>query len=100
MQAQTHTRTSNAPGEALFLPLGYSRHKAEIWIHLRVRGEVRTFRPSQALGLGFLLGVYPDHDHWARLYPSATYHGRKVNWQRACADITRMCIEAGEIVQP
>lgn len=96
MQSVPRPSASPAPREALFIPLGYSRHNAEAWLHLRVGGEVRTFRPSQALGLAFLIGIYPDHDHWARLYPSDTYNGRKVDWRRACSHITRLCMAAGE----
>lgn len=98
MQSASRPSASAPPREALFLPLGYSRHGAETWIHLLVGDEVRTYRPSQSLGLAFLIGIYPDHDHWVRMYPSETYNGRKVDWRRACTSIIRLCIEAGEYV--
>ncbi len=99
---QTRSRTGAMTGEPcpLFIPLGYSIHKSERWLHIQVDGEMRTYRPSQALGLAFLLGIYPDHDHWARLYPSHHYHGRRVNWRSACSHITRLCIAAGEYRAP
>lgn len=91
-----------APREAspLFTPLGYSRHNSERWLHLRVGDEVRTYRPSQALGMAFLLGIYPDHDHWARMYPSRYYNGQRLDWRAAVSHIIRLCIEAGEYTPP
>ena len=84
------------PARPLFIPLGYSRHGNERWIHIQVDGEVRTYRPTQALGLGWLLSIHPDHDAWASMYPSRYYHGLRVDWRRACSDIARLCRDAGE----
>ncbi len=83
-------------GKPLFIPLGYSRHGVERWLHIRVDGEDRTYRPTQALGMAFLLGIYPDHDHWARMYPSRYYNGQRLDWRSAVSHITRLCIAAGE----
>jgi hypothetical protein len=97
MATATPARSSLAPREAIFTPLGFSRHRGERWLHIRAGGEDRIYRPSQALGLGFLLDLYPDHQHWANAYPSRYYHGHRVDWRYACAEIKRLCIEAGEI---
>ncbi len=96
MQTDTPPRARAEASEPLFTPLGVQQHRNETWYYLRVGNVVRSFRPSQTLGLAFLLALYPNHDHWVRLYPSDTYGGRKVNWPRACAAIQRMCIAAGE----
>ena len=96
MQTQTRACTRGTTPEAVFTPLGVSYHRSEVWLHLRVGGVERVYRPSQALGLAFLLSIHPDHEHWRAMYPSKYYHGRKVDWQVACADITRLCHEAGE----
>lgn len=90
-------RASASPSEALYTPLGYSQHGSEAWLHIRVDGVERVFRPSQALGLGFLLQLVPDLDHWRRMFPSRTYNGRKVDWYAACTCIIRACRAAGEL---
>lgn len=81
--------------EPLFTPLGVSQHRGEMWFHIRVRGMDRRYRPTQALGLQFLLALRPDLEHWRVMYPSQL-GGKKVDALRACAAIQRMCIEAGE----
>lgn len=85
--------------EPLFIPLGVSQHRSELWLHVRVRGEDRVFKPSQALGLGFLLSIVPDSDHWRRMFPS-DLNGRRFNTNAACSYIHRLCIAAGEYKPP
>lgn len=93
---QTRTRTMPGAEKPLFIPLGYSLHGSETWIHLRVGDQVRTYRPSQALGLSFLQGIYSDLEHWATIYPGDHYHGKRADWRRACSHIHHLCIAAGE----
>lgn len=96
VQPTTLSKPSRETESPLFTPLGYSWHAGERWLHLQVMGEHRHYRPCQALGLGFLLSIYPDHDHWQQVYPSWFWHGQKIDWRRACAHIMRLCIAAGE----
>lgn len=90
-----HAHVRPAASEPLFLPLGVSQHRSETWYHIRVGKDVRVYRPTQAIGLGFLLGLLPDAEHWRRSFPTEL-HGRKIDTQSACAAIQRMCIAAGE----
>lgn len=83
-----------SPKEALFIPLGVSRHRSETWYHIRVRGEDRVFRPTEAWGLGFLMELNPDAEHWRRMFPTVL-QGRKIDVSTACAAVRRLCLAAG-----
>lgn len=84
-----------AVSEALFHPLGIRQHKSERWLYIRVNGAVRSYRPTQALGMGFLLTLHPDANHWRAMFPSRL-NGHKIDSAAACAYVARLCERAGE----
>ena len=84
-----------AASEALFHPLGVQQHKSERWLYIKVNGTVRSYRPTQALGVGFLLTLHPDANHWRSMFPTPR-DGLKIDTASACAYVARLCERAGE----
>lgn len=93
------TPATSPPREALFTPLGVRQHRSEQWLYLLVDGQVRHYRPPQAYGLGFLLSLYPDAQHWRAMFPTEN-HGRKIDTAAACAYVAKLCRDAGEYHPP
>ncbi len=91
-RALVTTITRIAP---LFECLGHYRVRGGMPRYvLRVRGEVRVFRAIEMHGLAFLLDLYPDHEHWRRLFPLSG--SRKVDTKAALSWFIRECAAAGE----
>lgn len=64
---------------------------------LAVPNGLRAYRGPDIGGVSALLDLWPDADHWRRLYPKGA-HG--IDAYRARAAIMRECQEAGPYLPP
>lgn len=78
----------------LWRALGYQLLPQGRRYFLLVNGQVRRYRACQMYGLNFLLDIYPDREHWRRMFPYGV--GRRVDTGEALRFFARACDEAGE----
>lgn len=78
--------------------LGYqhTKHGKRYWLTIGTR--TRAYRAGEMYGLSFLVDVYPDPEHWRRIFPYG--EGRRINTGAALAYFIKQCEDAGEYVPP
>lgn len=90
--------TGLIPDGAIYRALGvYAAPGAEPRYVVATPGMLRAYRPADIGGVSALLDLWPDADHWRRLYPKGA-HG--IDAYRARAAIMRECQEAGDYLPP
>lgn len=82
--------------QPLWRPLGVEDTRWGFRYWLEINGRVRRLKPSQMCGCDFLSDVYPDMEHWRRLFPWG--YGRRIDTKAALTYFLKACREAGAYV--